>query len=92
MLNEFELSYALTNQSSIIKNIDSFNYLSENNSIIDEIKRIKSPKSILQILKLHQSLNDLESKCSVRIAEKYLNGFLESKGVKSFTEFIKELQ
>ena len=53
--------------------------------------KVKSENSIKLINKLHNSLNILEEKCSQSVANKYLNGFLEEKGVNSYKEFIDSL-
>ena len=89
--NDFELSNALTNNRSIINDIDLNNSNQKSNSIISEIQRIKSPNNIKQISKLHHALIKLEKNCSNTIAEKYLAGFLEDKGVRSFKEYISGL-
>ncbi|MEE9349877.1 MAG: hypothetical protein V3U80_07510 [Flavobacteriaceae bacterium] len=85
--DEFDLARALTNRSSIIKN----DTIKKQINISSEIRRIQSPKSMLEINKLNKILNSLEKRCNVNVAEKYLNGYLENKGVKSFNEFVSKL-
>jgi len=61
------------------------------NGDITQLQKVKSEFSIKQINKLHKALITLEEKCNQQIANKYLNGFLEEKGVKTYTEYINSL-
>jgi len=65
--------------------------IEKENSIEAITKQVKSPNSIKLINKLHKSLTNLENNCNTRIANKYLIGFLEEKGVRSYEEFINSL-
>ena len=56
-----------------------------------ELHLSKSEGSIKQINQLHKALTNLEQKCNKNIAHKYLVGFLEEKGVKSYEEYINSL-
>ena len=58
---------------------------------IMNLHKVKSENSINQINKLHRALSNLEEKCNEQIANKYLVGFLEEKGVHSYEEFINSL-
>lgn len=60
-------------------------------SSFSNLGNIKSEKSINQINKLHSVLINLEEKCNKSIANKYLIGFLEDKGVHSYEEYINSL-
>ena len=61
------------------------------NDDILQLQKIKSENSIKQINKLHKALSTLEEKCNQQIANKYLKGFLENKGVETYTEYIDSL-
>ncbi len=87
--NDFELSNTLTKNSSIIKDIDKN---PQGDTIISEIQRIKSSESIIQINRLQKTLTEIEINCSSKVAEKYLNGYLENRGVTSFKDFIANLK
>ena len=58
---------------------------------IMNLHKVKSENSIKQINKLHQALHSLEEKCDEQIANKYLVGFLEEKGVHNYEEYINSL-
>lgn len=56
-----------------------------------KLQKIKSNKNIMQVNKLHTTLTSLEIKFNQQIANKYLVGFLEDKGVKSYDDYIDSL-
>jgi len=58
---------------------------------IMNLHKVKSENSIKQINKLHKALSTLEERCNDQIANKYLIGFLEEKGVHSYEEYINSL-
>jgi hypothetical protein len=58
---------------------------------IMNLHKVKSENSIKQINKLHQALSSLEERCDEQIANRYLVGFLEEKGVRSYEEYINSL-
>jgi len=60
-------------------------------NIPTKLERIKSSNSINQINRLHSTLIKLEEKCNMKVAEKYLVGFLEQKGVNSYQDYIDSL-
>lgn len=62
-----------------------------NNADIVDLQKIKSKNSIKQINKLHNTLITLEEKCNIQIAAKYLTGFLEEKGAKTYKDYINSL-
>ncbi len=61
------------------------------NSKISKLCKTKSENSISQINNLHKSLINLEIKCDKSVAHRYLIGFLEEKGAKSYEEYIENL-
>jgi len=58
---------------------------------IERLYKTKSQSSINQVNELHQSLVSLEKTRDQHVADKFLVGFLEDKGFRSYEEFINSL-
>ena len=58
---------------------------------IMNLHHVKSENSIKQINNLHMVLSSLEEIRDEQTANKYLNGFLEEKGVSNYEDYINSL-
>ncbi|MCF6350068.1 MAG: hypothetical protein L3J23_03435 [Flavobacteriaceae bacterium] len=90
------------NELILFQNIPKKNYVQkkDNNdqniqySKIDpsflDLQKIKVTKNIYKINKLYNTLVLIERSSSVEVAKKYLNGFLEERGINSLKQFINK--
>ncbi len=88
--------------SSVQENVKSSNQSHDNNLVsynedvlftkidpaFSELQKVKSTNTNSQINKLHNTLSAIERKSNVEVAKKYLNGFLEERGINSLKQFI----
>jgi len=90
--NFAELNRSVTNLPSDLQISEQNLRMIKNRNILIEMQRAKSPQSIFEMNKLNKTLSNLEDKCDIHIAQKYLNGFLEDKGADSLEEFLVRLK
>lgn len=68
----------------------NFNIINEEQINFSIPKNIFSHKHELMLNKLTNTLIDLELKSGIDISKKYLNGFLEERGLENFSDYINQ--